>query len=125
MALGYRNDANAGHALAWGVFAAGILQLAAAASTARAATACCRASCGRCGARTCERLVTLGIPGVIAGGITQINILIGTIIATLQNGAVSQLYYADRVYELPLAIIGIAIGVVLLPEVIARAAGRR
>ena len=63
-----------------------------------------------------RRLVTLGIPGVIAGGVTQINIVIGTIIASLQHGAVSYLYYADRIYELPLAIVGIAIGVVLLPD---------
>ena len=48
---------------------------------------------------------------------TQINIVIGTVIASLQDGAVSHLYYADRVYELPLAIVGIAIGVVLLPDV--------
>jgi putative peptidoglycan lipid II flippase len=64
-----------------------------------------------------RRLVTLGIPGVVSGGVTQINIVIGTVIASLQNGAVSHLYYADRVYELPLAIVGIAIGVVLLPDV--------
>ena len=64
-----------------------------------------------------RRLIRLGIPGVIAGGVTQINIVIGTIIASLQHGAVSHLYYADRVYELPLAIVGIAIGVVLLPDV--------
>jgi putative peptidoglycan lipid II flippase len=64
-----------------------------------------------------RRLIRLGIPGVIAGGVTQINIMIGTIIASLQNGAVSYLYYADRIYELPLAIVGIAIGVVLLPDV--------
>ena len=64
-----------------------------------------------------RRLITLGIPGVIAGGVTQINIVIGTVIASLQDGAVSHLYYADRVYELPLAIVGIAIGVVLLPDV--------
>ena len=64
-----------------------------------------------------RRLIRLGIPGVIAGGVTQINIVIGTVIASLQNGAVSHLYYADRVYELPLAIVGIAIGVVLLPDV--------
>lgn len=64
-----------------------------------------------------SRLVTLGIPGVIAGGVTQINIMIGTMIASLQPGAVSQLYYADRLYELPLAIVGIAIGVVLLPSI--------
>jgi putative peptidoglycan lipid II flippase len=64
-----------------------------------------------------RRLITLGVPGVIAGGVTQINIVIGTVIASLQSGAVSHLYYADRVYELPLAIVGIAIGVVLLPDV--------
>ena len=64
-----------------------------------------------------RRLITLGIPGVIAGGVTQINIVIGTVIASLQDGAVSYLYYADRLYELPLAIVGIAIGVVLLPDV--------
>jgi putative peptidoglycan lipid II flippase len=49
--------------------------------------------------------------------VTQLNIVIGTVIASLQNGAVSYLYYADRLYELPLAIVGIAIGVVLLPDV--------
>ena len=64
-----------------------------------------------------RRLVVLGIPGVIAGGVTQLNIMIGTIIASMQPGAVSQLFYADRLYELPLAIVGIAVGVVLLPDV--------
>jgi len=63
-----------------------------------------------------RRLVQLGIPGIISGGITQINVMIGTIIASLQAGAVSYLYYADRLYQLPLGIVGIAIGVVLLPE---------
>src|SRR6201999_3170795 len=64
-----------------------------------------------------RQLVRLGVPGVISGGVTQLNIAIGTVIASMQNGAVSHLYYADRVYELPLAIVGIAIGVVLLPDV--------
>ncbi|WP_306117333.1 MULTISPECIES: murein biosynthesis integral membrane protein MurJ [unclassified Roseitalea] len=63
-----------------------------------------------------KRLVTLGIPGVIAGGITQINIVVGTIIASMQAGAVTLLYLADRLYQLPLGVVGIAIGVVLLPE---------
>jgi putative peptidoglycan lipid II flippase len=49
--------------------------------------------------------------------VTQLNIVIGTVIASMQNGAVSHLYYADRIYELPLAIVGIAVGVVLLPDV--------
>ena len=46
---------------------------------------------------------------------TQINILVGTIIASFQSGAVSYLYYADRVYQINLAIAGIAIGTVSLP----------
>ena len=47
---------------------------------------------------------------------TQINILVGTIIASFQASAVSYLYYADRVYQINLAIAGIAIGTVLLPS---------
>jgi len=63
-----------------------------------------------------KKFLKLSVPGIIAGGITQINIMIGTIIASLQASAVSYLYYADRLYQLPLGIVGIAIGVVLLPE---------
>ncbi|PTW63235.1 putative peptidoglycan lipid II flippase [Breoghania corrubedonensis] len=63
-----------------------------------------------------KRLWKLGLPGAVAGGITQINIAVGTIIASTQAGAVSYLYYADRIYQLPLGIVGIAIGVVLLPD---------
>src|SRR5262245_47541218 len=72
-----------------------------------------------------KRLTSLAWPSVIAAGITQINIVVGTIIASLQAGAVSWLYYADRLYQLPLGIVGIAIGIVLLPD-LARAlrAGR-
>ena len=46
----------------------------------------------------------------------QINILVGTVIASFQTSAVSYLYYADRIYQLPLAITGIAIGTVILPS---------
>ncbi len=63
-----------------------------------------------------RRLLHLGIPGVIAGGVTQINIFVGTVIASLQDGAKAMLYFADRLYQLPLGVIGIAIGVVLLPS---------
>jgi putative peptidoglycan lipid II flippase len=72
-----------------------------------------------------KRLVQLGIPGVISGGITQINIVIGTIIATMQAGAVSYLYYADRIYQLPLGLVGTAMGVVLLPELTRHIRGGR
>jgi putative peptidoglycan lipid II flippase len=63
-----------------------------------------------------RRLARLAGPSVLAGGVTQINIVVGTIIASLQAGAVSWLYYADRLYQLPLGIVGIAIGIVLLPD---------
>ena len=57
----------------------------------------------------------LFIPSIFSSGLLQINILIGTIIASYEAGAVSYLYYADRIYQLPLALIGIALGIVLLP----------
>ena len=63
-----------------------------------------------------KSLLLLAGPSVLAGGITQINIVVGTIIASLQAGAVSWLYYADRLYQLPLGIVGIAVGIVLLPD---------
>jgi len=55
------------------------------------------------------------IPSIFSSGITQINILIGTIIASFETGAVSYLYYADRIYQINLAIAGIAVGTVSLP----------
>ena len=56
------------------------------------------------------------LPSIFSSGVTQINILIGTIIASFEAGAVSYLYYADRIYQINLAIAGIAIGTVVLPE---------
>ncbi len=56
------------------------------------------------------------LPSIFSSGITQINILIGTIIASFQSGAVSYLYYADRIYQINLAIAGIAVGTVVLPS---------
>jgi len=56
------------------------------------------------------------LPGIFASGVTQINILVGTIIASFQTSAVSYLYYADRIYQINLAIAGIAIGTVILPN---------
>ena len=56
------------------------------------------------------------LPSIFSSGVTQINILVGTIIASFQASAVSYLYYADRVYQINLAIAGIAIGTVVLPQ---------
>ncbi|MEP4052696.1 MAG: murein biosynthesis integral membrane protein MurJ [Litorimonas sp.] len=62
-----------------------------------------------------RRLVTLGIPGIISAGITQINLLVSHAIALSEASAASWLTYADRLYQLPLGMIGIAMGLALLP----------
>lgn len=63
-----------------------------------------------------RRMFRLMLPGIIGSGVMQINLVIGTQIASWQDSAVSYLYYADRIYQLPLAVVGSAAGVVLLPE---------
>ena len=108
-------SAKVGVILAVGVAIAGVAQLAMLWVAVRAAGLKLKLRWPRYTAGV-KRLVELGIPGVIAGGITQINIVVGPMIATLQAGAVSYLYYADRLYQLPLGIVGVAIGVVLLPD---------
>ncbi len=55
------------------------------------------------------------LPSILSSGVTQINILVGTIIASFEASAVSYLYYADRVYQINLALAGIAVGTVSLP----------
>ena len=62
-----------------------------------------------------KRLAILGVPGMLSAGITQINLLISHSIATMQQSAASWLTYADRLYQLPLGMIGIAMGIALLP----------
>jgi putative peptidoglycan lipid II flippase len=56
------------------------------------------------------------IPGIIGANVMQINLLVDSIFASMIAGAVSYLYYADRINQLPLAMIGIAIGIALLPS---------
>jgi putative peptidoglycan lipid II flippase len=56
------------------------------------------------------------IPAVMGSGVTQINLWIGTIIATTIPGAVSMIYYVDRVVQLPISLIGVSIGIVILPS---------
>jgi putative peptidoglycan lipid II flippase len=63
-----------------------------------------------------RRLFALMGPGLLSAGAMQINIMVGTIIASFQASAVSYLYFADRVYQLPLGLTGIGLGVVLLPH---------
>jgi putative peptidoglycan lipid II flippase len=69
-----------------------------------------------------RRFLTLGVPALLASATSQIVLLVATQIASVQPGAVSWLYYADRVFQLPLGFVAVAMGVVLLPEIAAREA---
>ena len=63
-----------------------------------------------------KRLVIIAAPAALAGGVVQVNLLIGRQVASYFESAVSWLYNADRLYQLPLGVVAIAIGVVLLPD---------
>lgn len=106
---------SAGIAVSWGVALAGVTQFLWLA-----------VACGREGmglrlpiprfTPEVRRLLTLMLPAALGSGVVQVNLLIDVVIASLlPTGAVSFLYYADRLYELPLAVIGIAIGTAILP----------
>ena len=62
---------------------------------------------------------------MLAGGVVQINLLVGRQVGSFFDGAVAWLSYADRLYQLPLGVVGVAIGVVLLPDLSRRLARRR
>ena len=114
--LGLSGSPTAGIILACAVTVAGVVQLAMLARDSARNGMSLRLTWPR-QTDGMRRLVRLGIPALIAGGILQLNIIVGTNIASLQAGANSFLYYADRLYQLPLGIVGIAIGVVLLPDI--------
>jgi putative peptidoglycan lipid II flippase len=63
-----------------------------------------------------RRLAVIAAPAVLTGGVVQINLLVGRQVASFTDGAVAWLSYADRLYQLPLGVVGIAIGTVLLPD---------
>jgi putative peptidoglycan lipid II flippase len=67
-----------------------------------------------------RRLAIIAGPALLAGGVVQINLLVGRQVASFTEGAVAWLSYADRLYQLPLGVVGIAIGTVLLPDLARR-----
>ena len=103
------------HALAWGVAVAGVVQLAWVLIPAARAGMALRPRLPRVTPRI-RRLFALVLPGTLGAGVAQINLLIDTWFAsTLPEGAPSYLFYADRLNQLPLGVIGIALGTALLP----------
>ncbi|WP_300060794.1 murein biosynthesis integral membrane protein MurJ [uncultured Roseobacter sp.] len=71
-----------------------------------------------------RRLVKIAIPAALAGGVVQINLLVGQQVASYFDKAVGWLFAADRLYQLPLGVVGIAVGVVLLPDLSRRLQAR-
>ena len=63
-----------------------------------------------------KHLVRVAVPAALAGGVVQVNLLVGQLVASNYDKAVSWLYSADRLYQLPLGVVGIAVGIVLLPD---------
>jgi len=63
-----------------------------------------------------RRLIGLAVPGAIAGSAVQVNLLVSQALASFEEGAISYLNAADRLYQLPLGMIGIAIGVAMVPR---------
>lgn len=63
-----------------------------------------------------KRLVAVAVPAALAGGVMQVNLLVGQQVASHFDKAVGWLYAADRLYQLPLGVVGIAVGIVLLPD---------
>jgi putative peptidoglycan lipid II flippase len=105
----------AGHALAWGVFIAGVLQYL------WLAIACSRAGMGlspllpRFSPRV-RNLLLLAMPAALGSGLQQINSMLDVVWASfLPTGSIAYLYYADRINQLPLGVVGVAIGTALLP----------
>jgi putative peptidoglycan lipid II flippase len=104
-----------GKALAWAITAAGLAQfLWLMFSCARAGLAL-RLPRPRLTQEVRRTLAIMG-PGAVGAGVTQVNLLISTALASfLPGGSVSFLYYADRLNQLPLGVVGIAVGTAILP----------
>lgn len=104
------------YSLAWGVLAAGILQVLV-----------LWPAMGRLGIRPkfrfnfrhpgVKRVFNLMLPTIFSSSVAQVNVLVGTVVASaLVPAAQAWLYYSDRLIELPLGLFGVAIGTVILPQ---------
>jgi putative peptidoglycan lipid II flippase len=105
-----------GQALAWALSAAGVAQFLWLMMSCARAGVVLRLRLPRLTPRVRETLRIMG-PGVLGAGVTQINLVVSTALASLlPSGSVSYLYYADRLNQLPLGVVGIAVGTAILPS---------
>jgi putative peptidoglycan lipid II flippase len=106
---------NAGYAMSWGVVIAGVLQFAYLWISAKRAKLRIRFERPVLSDDLKDIFRRMG-PGLIGAGVLQINLFADLFIASfMQEGSISYLYYADRLNQLPLGMIGIAVGTALLP----------
>jgi putative peptidoglycan lipid II flippase len=104
-----------GRALAWAVTGAGFAQFLWLLSSCSRAGLALRLPVPRL-TPAVRRTLAVMAPGTIGAGVTQLNLLISTALASLlPGGSVSYLYYADRLNQLPLGVVGIAVGTAILP----------
>ncbi|MEM9783725.1 MAG: murein biosynthesis integral membrane protein MurJ [Pseudomonadota bacterium] len=108
------DDLATGSLLAVGVVLAGIAQLALVWVAAARAGLTLRLRLPRPSAEM-KRLLIIAAPAALAGGVMQVNLVVGRQVGSYFEGAVAWMWIADRVYQLPFGVIGVAIGVVLLP----------
>ena len=101
--------------LIWMIPIAGIAQLALVWEAARRAGITLRLQRPRF-SPDMKHLVAVALPAAMAGGVMQINLLVGQQVASYFDRAVGWLFAADRLYQLPLGVVGIAVGIVLLPD---------
>lgn len=103
-------------ALAWGVFAAGVVQLLFQLPSLLRLGLLPRPRLGFNDVGV-KRIISLMLPAIFSVSVTQINLLLDTLFASfLTVGSVSWLYYSDRLVEFPLGILGLALGTVILPS---------
>jgi putative peptidoglycan lipid II flippase len=104
-----------GNALAWAITAAGLAQFLWLMSSCARAGLALRLPWPRLTPEVRRTLAIMG-PGAFGAGVTQLNLLVSTALASfLPGGSVSYLYYADRLNQLPLGVVGIAVGTAILP----------
>ena len=106
-----------GHALAWGVAVAGMVQFLWLILSCRRAGIVLRLPWPRLTPRV-RQLLRLILPAALGAGVVQVNLVIDIILASLlPEGSVSYLFYADRLNQLPIGVVGVAVGVALLPMI--------
>ena len=107
-------------ALAWGVLAAGVLQLAVQLPSLARLGLLPRPRPGFADPGV-RRIMRLMVPTLFGASVTQVNLLLNTIVASfLVGGSVTWLYYSDRLLEFPLGMFGVAVGTVILPHLSGR-----